>query len=301
MVKSMTGYGRGEMTAGNLTVTVEVRSVNNRYLDCSVKLPRTCLYAEDAVKTRVAAQVHRGKVDVFVNLDSTGEENCTVRVNEPLALAYMRSMKQLYDLDPTFLSQGGKMADLHYSLVELARFPDVLIVEKQEADQEAVKSAILGALDMALVGLSDMRANEGRRLTMDLMSRCDRIDGLVEIVEERSPDTVAEYRMKLEAKMREVLESTQIDEARILTEAAIFADKVAVDEETVRLRSHIEQMREMLEDGGPVGRKLDFLIQEFNREANTIGAKCSDLAIARKVVDIKAEIEKIREQVQNIE
>jgi len=301
MVKSMTGYGRGEMTAGNLTATVEVKSVNNRYLDCGVKLPRSCLYAEDAIKARVAAQVNRGKVDVFVNLAYTGEEDCTVRVNEPLALAYMQSMKKLYDLDPTFVGQGGKMADLHYSLAELARFPDVLIVEKQEADQEAVKSVILEALDMALVGLSDMRANEGRRLAQDLMSRADRIDQLVDIVEERSPDTVAEYRMKLEAKMREVLESTQIDEARIVTEAAIFADKVAVDEETVRLHSHIEQMREMLEDGGPIGRKLDFLIQEFNREANTIGSKCSDLAIARKVVDIKAEIEKIREQAQNIE
>ncbi len=301
MVKSMTGYGRGEMTAGTLAATVEVRSVNNRYLDCNVKLPRTCLYAEEAVKERVASQLNRGKVDVFVNLDRTGGENGTVTVNEPMAMAYMRAMKRLYDLDPTFVGQGGKMSDVHYSLVELARFPDVLVVEKQEEDQKAVQAVILEALDMALVSLSDMRAREGRRLTADLLSRCDRIEDLVEIVEERSPDTVAEYRMKLAAKMREVLESTQIDEARILTEAAIFADKVAVDEETVRLRSHLEQMREMLEDGGPIGRKLDFLIQELNREANTIGSKCSDLSISRKVVDIKAEIEKIREQVQNIE
>ncbi len=295
MVKSMTGYGRGEAALEGLTVTVEVRSVNNRYLDCAVKMPRTCLFAEEAIKERVASQASRGKVDVFVNLTRTGGDDLTVTVNEPLAKAYMDALWMLYQMG------HEEAVKKSYYATDLARFPDVLTVEKKEEDPETLKAAILTALDLALVEFSDMRIREGRRLEQDILSRCERIEELVEIVEERSPETVAEYRAKLEAKMREVLASTQIDESRILTEAAIFADKVAVDEETVRLRSHIEQMRYMLEDGGAVGRKLDFLIQEFNREANTIGSKCSDLAIVRKVVDIKAEIEKIREQVQNIE
>ncbi len=295
MVKSMTGYGRGEAALEGLTVTVEVRSVNNRYLDCAVKLPRAYLFAEDAIKERVSSQASRGKVDVFVNLTRTGGDDLTVTVNEPLAKAYMDALWMLYQM-----GHEDSVKKSYYA-TDLARFPDVLMVEKKEEDPEALKAAILTALDLALVEFSDMRIREGRRLEQDILSRCEHIEELVELVEERSPETVAEYRAKLEAKMREVLSSTQIDESRILTEAAIFADKVAVDEETVRLRSHIEQMRYMLEDGGAVGRKLDFLIQEFNREANTIGSKCSDLAIVRKVVDIKAEIEKIREQVQNIE
>ncbi len=295
MVKSMTGYGRGEAPLEGLTVTVEVRSVNNRYLDCAIKMPRTCLFAEDAMKERVASQASRGKVDVFVNLTHTGGDDLTVTVNEPLAKAYIDALWKLYQMGH---DQSVKM---DYYATDLARFPDVLTVEKKEEDPETLKAALLTALDLALVEFNDMRIREGRRLEQDILSRCERIEQLVEIVEERSPDTVSEYRAKLEARMREALSGVQIDESRILTEAAIFADKVAVDEETVRLRSHIEQMRYMLEDGGAVGRKLDFLIQEFNREANTIGSKCSDLAITRKVVDIKAEIEKVREQVQNIE
>ena len=281
MVKSMTGYGRGECSYEGGSFTIEVRSVNNRYLDCGIKMPRAYIFAEDAMKARVQATISRGKVDVFVTQTSQAEDDSTVVVNEGLAKSYR--------------VKGS------YTATDLARFPDVLTVEKKEQDQEQVKAGLLGALDAALSDFDAMRVREGQRLAQDILGRTATIEQLVSKVEERSPQTVAEYRARLEAKMAEILQNTQIEESRILTEAAIFADKVAVDEETVRLRSHIAQLREMLEQAGAVGRKLDFLIQEFNREANTIGSKCNDIDIARVVVDIKAEIEKIREQVQNLE
>ena len=266
--------------------------MNNRYLDCNVRMPRLYLFAEEAIKSRVQNTISRGKVDVFVTLDNTGAEQVKVSVNRPVADGYFAALKELagtYELPQ----------DISVSL--LSRFPDVLLAEKTEEDLEGRAAAICAVLDRALADFDQMRTREGARLEADVLSRAQTIETLVGQVEERSPQTVSEYRAKLEARMQEVLSNTQIDPARILTEAAIFADKVAVDEETVRLRSHIEQLRGMLSKGGAVGRKLDFLIQEFNREANTIGSKCSDLEIARHVVDIKAEIEKIREQVQNIE
>ena len=291
----MTGYGRGEAAWEGRTVTVEVRAVNNRYLDCSVKLPRSYIFAEDAIRARVQQALSRGKVDVFVTLSGAGDEGLSVAVNEALARSYMAALERLYELG------GGERMKEKYSLTDLARFPDVLTVEKQEEDQQHVKEQLLSVLDLALTDFSAMREREGARLAEDILSRAARIEELVELVERRSPQIVSDYRARLEARMAEVLQNIQIDESRLLTEAAIFADKVAVDEETVRLRSHIGQLREMLARGGAVGRKLDFLIQEFNREANTIGSKCSDLDTARLVVDIKAEIEKIREQVQNVE
>ena len=294
MIKSMTGYGRGEAAFDGRTIVVEVRAVNNRYLDCTVKMPRAYIFAEDALKARVQASVARGKLDVFVNISGVGAEGVSVTVNEELAKAYIDALARLHELS------GGKAPE-SYSVTDLARFPDVLTVEKQEEDQDTLKEQLLAALDLALADFSAMRAKEGERLAEDILSRAAAIETLVGRVEERSPQTVSEYRARLEAKMAEVLQNTQIDESRLLTEAAIFADKIAVDEETVRLRSHISQLRELLAKGGAVGRKLDFLIQEFNREANTIGSKCSDIEIARYVVDIKAEIEKIREQVQNLE
>ncbi len=292
MVKSMTGYGRAEDTLNGCTITVELRSVNNRYLDCNVRMPRLYLFAEETIKSRVQNTISRGKVDVFVTLDSTGGEQVQVSVNQPLADGYYAALTQLAE-------RYGLSKDISVSL--LSRFPDVLLAEKAEEDVEQRAQDICSVLDRALADFDQMRTREGARLEADVLSRAARIEELVGKVEERSPQTVAEYRAKLETRMNEVLSNTQLDPARILTEAAIFADKVAVDEETVRLRSHIGQLRHMLEQGGATGRKLDFLIQEFNREANTIGSKCSDIDIARHVVDIKAEIEKIREQVQNIE
>ena len=292
MVKSMTGYGRARETLNGRDITVEVRSVNNRYLDCTVKMPRTYVFAEDAIKSRVQKAISRGKVDVFVTIDTTAADVSVVAVNEPLARSYYEALKSLKD---TFALEG------EITPVALAKFPDVLTVTRAEEDLEAVAADICTVLDKALQAYNEMRAVEGQRLADDISGRVSTIESVVAKVEERSPQTVAEYRARLTAKMNEVLQSTTIDESRILTEAAIFSDKIAVDEETVRLRSHIAQLRTMLESDQPVGRKLDFLIQEVNRECNTIGSKCNDLTIAQDVVNMKAEVEKIREQVQNIE
>ena len=291
MIKSMTGYGRARENRNGRDITVEVRSVNNRYLDCTVKLPRAYIFAEDAVKARVQKAVSRGKVDVFITMESAGSDDAVVTVNEPLARAYCKAFSQLEALG----ARGG------VSAVELARFPDVVTVTKAEEDLEAIAGDICAVLDQALAAYNDMRAVEGRKLAEDIVSRAGTIEQCVGVVEERSPQTVEEYRQKLFLKMQEVLSSANIDEGRILQEAAIYADKVAVDEETVRLRSHIAQLRTMVESVKPVGRDMDFLVQEFNRECNTIGSKCKDLRITETVLQMKAEVEKIREQVQNVE
>ena len=292
MVKSMTGYGRARETLNKRDITVEVRSVNNRYLDCAVKMPRAYIFAEDAIKARVQKAVSRGKVDVFVTIDTSAADVAVVAVNEPLARSYYEALMQIKG---TFSMEGD------VSPVALAKFPDVLTVTKADEDVETVSADICQVLDKALDAYNEMRAAEGRKLAEDIAGRVQTIETVVGEVEARSPQTVAAYRERLEGKMREVLQSTTIDEGRILTEAAIFADKIAVDEETVRLRSHIAQLRDMLCSEQPIGRKLDFLIQEVNRECNTIGSKCNDLTITQDVVNMKAEVEKIREQVQNIE
>ena len=292
MIRSMTGYGRARETVHQRDITVEVRSVNNRFLDCAVKIPRIYTFCEDAIKEHVQKKITRGKVDVFVTLVSVGAETSTVTVNHDLASGYLqalRGMAEEYDLK------------CNLCVTDIARFPDVLAVTKADEDLEGLSADICKVLDAALEGHSVMRETEGSRLREDIESRLDTIETLTEKVEERSPKTVAEYRERLTAKMKEILQSTTIDESRILMEAAIYADKVAVDEETVRLHSHVAQLRAMLEDGGVIGRKADFLIQELNRESNTIGSKCSDLEITEYVVALKAEIEKIREQIQNIE
>lgn len=294
MVKSMTGYGRARETRNNRDITVEVRSVNNRYLDTTVKLPRAYIFTEDAIKQRVQKAVSRGKVDVFVTIDATAADETVVTVNEPLAKAYLEALRKL-----NVLGVGVLKGD--YSAVDIARFPDVLTVTKAEEDLESVQADICAVVDKALAAYNAMRGVEGEKLAADIGSRLDTIETLTGKVEARSPETVKEYREKLTARMQEVLQSTTIDESRILTEAAIYADKVAVDEETVRLRSHVSQLRGMLASDEPMGRKMDFLIQEVNRESNTIGSKCNDVDIARIVVELKAEVEKIREQVQNIE
>ena len=288
----MTGYGRAREMRSGRDITVEVRSVNNRYLDCTVKLPRAYIFAEDAIKTRVQKAISRGKGDVFVTIDTSAADVAVVQVNEGLAKGYYDALMHLKN---SFALPGDVTPEV------LARFPDVLTVTKAEEDVDAIAADICAVLDSALASYNEMRAVEGAKLAEDVGSRADTIEETVGRVEQRSPETVAAYRQRLETKMMEVLQSATIDESRILTEAAIFADKVAVDEETVRLHSHIAQFRDMLAGGSPIGRKLDFLIQEMNRETNTIGSKCNNLEISTIVVNMKAEIEKIREQVQNIE
>ena len=292
MIKSMTGYGRAIETIGNKEITVELRSVNNRYLDCAVKLPRFLAFAEDAVKRKVKEAIQRGKVDVFVSVNLTAGTDTTVTLNRPVLEGYLAAMK-------TIAADYPVKDDI--SVTALTRFPDIFLVEKEEEEEDKVLGEILSVVEKALEKHTAMRCQEGDAMEADLRSRAKTILALVSDIEERSPQTVQEYRERLYAKMQEVLENTGIDENRILSEAAIFADRIAVDEETVRLRSHFAQMDAMLASGGAIGRKLDFLLQEMNREANTIGSKGNDLQQARTVVEIKAELEKIREQVQNIE
>ena len=290
MVKSMTGYGRAVETVNGREFTVEVRSVNNRYLDCTVKLPRGLSFGEDAVKQAVKATISRGKVDVFVSVRSEGAQDTAVSLNKPMVEGYLAALKQLQ-------ADYGVTGEITVSM--LAGLPDVFLLDKPQVDEAQLLADFLSVAEKALASFDAMRTTEGTALAEDLRSRGETILSLVSQV--GSPQTVADYRARLEAKLQEVLANTSIDESRILTEAAIFADKVAVDEETVRLRSHLSQMNTMLASGGPIGRKLDFLLQEMNREANTIGSKCSDVRLARVVVEIKAELEKIREQTQNIE
>ena len=288
----MTGYGRAVETVNGREFTVELRSVNNRYLDCTVKLPRALSFAEEGVKQAVKASVSRGKVDVFISMRSETAGDTTISLNKPVVEGYLSAMRQL-------TAEYGVADDI--SVATLSRLPDVFTVERKEVDEEALRADLMGVVDQALASYDAMRVKEGQALDADLRSRGQTILTLVAQVEEGNGQTVIDYRARLENKLKEVLANTNIDESRILTEAAIFADKVAVDEETVRLRSHLEQMNTMLTTGGAVGRKLDFLLQEMNREANTIGSKCTDVRLARIVVDIKAELEKIREQTQNIE
>ena len=292
MVKSMTGYGRAVETVNGREFTVELRSVNNRYLDCSVKLPRSLSFAEEAVKQAVKATISRGKVDVFISIRSEGAADVKVTLNAAMVEGYLAAMKQM-------VTDYGVQDDISVSVI--SRMPEVFTVEKPEVDEEQLLADLMSVVCKALANYDAMRAAEGKALEADLRSRGNTILELVAQVEAGNGQTVIDYRTRLENKLREVLANTAIDESRILTEAAIFADKVAVDEETVRLRSHLEQMNQMLTTGGAIGRKLDFLLQEMNREANTTGSKCSDVRLARIVVDIKAELEKIREQTQNIE
>ena len=292
MIKSMTGYGgaKGEQSA--IAVTAELKSVNNRYLDVSVRLPKSCLFAEEAIRAAVGSHISRGKVDVFITVDTSKAEQAVIRVNDSLAAAYLKAVQdtaEKYGLD-------GEI-----SALSLVRFPEVLSTDKTDTDRDTVCQAILAVLSQALEEFDAMRAREGRKLEEDIRQKLDGLERMVAAVEARSPQTVAEYREKLLGRMREVLADSAVDESRILQEAAIYADKVAVDEEMVRLKSHIAQYRLLLDGGSPAGRKLDFLTQEMNREANTTGSKCADSTIAKTVIDMKAELEKIREQIQNIE
>lgn len=292
MIKSMTGYGSAKGTVDGLEITIELKSVNNRFLDCSVRMPRSFLFAEDAVKSAVQKHISRGKVDVFVSVDSSQAGDMAVKVNEPLLKGYMEALRHIAE-------EYQLPNDL--SAVSVSRFPDVLVVEKKELDAEAITAGIREIAERALCDFDAMRLREGEKLREDVLTRLGTIDALVSVVEAEAPKTVADYRARLEQKMAEVLGTAGIDQNRILAEAAIFADHIAVDEETVRLRSHMAQLQSMISGNSPIGRKIDFLIQEFNREANTTGSKCQNSEIAHVVVDLKSEIEKIREQIQNIE
>ena len=292
LIKSMTGYGRAVETVNGREFTVELRSVNNRYLDCSVRLPRILTFGEEAVKQAVKGSVSRGKVDVYISVHSECGDEVQVTLNEAVLKSYLDAMHRMVD-------EFGIVDDIRVST--LSRMPEVFQIDKPQVDEDQLLADLMSVVTKALESYNQMRCAEGKALEQDLRSRGNTILNYVALVEQGNGQTVIDYRTRLENKLREVLENTSIDESRILTEAAIFADKVAVDEETVRLRSHIDQMNQMLTAGGAIGRKLDFLLQEMNREANTIGSKCTDVRLARIVVDIKAELEKIREQTQNIE
>lgn len=292
MIRSMTGYGSAKGTVAGFAITIELRSVNNRYLDLGIKLPRGFLFAESEIKNYIQKKVSRGKLDFFLTLDNAESDQTRIRVNTRLAEAYRNAITGI-----------GETLELPapVSALDIARFPDVLSLEKEELDQGAFLEQLFPLLDTALEDFNAMRTREGEKLAEDLLQKADHIEELVQAVERQAPKTVSAYRERLEAKLREVLADTSASEERVIAEAAIFADRVATDEETVRLHSHLSQFRKLMEEGSPIGRKLDFLIQEFNREANTIGSKCQDSEIAYLVVELKSEIEKIREQVQNIE
>lgn len=292
MIKSMTGYGRAQEIIAGMDITVELKSVNHRYFEFSARLPRVYGFLEEKLKSFVQTSVSRGKVDCFVQIETLETPDSIVQVNTALAEGYIHALEEL--------EAGFKLRnDISVGLV--ARYPDVLTVRKAETDEEAIWSAVQRVAQAALESFLRMREREGKKLREDILNRSDEILRSVEIIEKRSPQTVVEYKEKLTARIKELLADARVDEQRLLTEAAIFADKVAVDEETVRLRSHLEQLHRFLDSENAIGRKLDFLVQEMNREGNTIGSKAQDVEIVRKVVDIKAEIEKIREQVQNIE
>lgn len=291
-MKSMTGYGRAHEEIDGREITVELRAVNHRYLDVAVKYPRIYGYLEDALKKAAAARIARGKVDIFVQIASNGAADTTVRLNLPLA-------RQYYDALTTLSTELGIKEDI--SALAIAKMPDVLVGEQAEVDAEALTAAVLSVFDRAADDFDVMRGREGVKMAADVREKAAHIEQLVTLVEERAPQRVEEYRARLFKKMQEVLADSSIEESRIIAEAALYADRVAVDEETVRLRSHLHQLDLMLGEDNPVGRKLDFLVQEMNREANTIGSKSNDAELARAVVDLKSDIEKIREQIQNIE
>ena len=292
MIRSMTGYGRFQEIIDGWDITVELKSVNHRFFEYSSRLPRTCGFLDDKLKTFLQQSIARGKVEVYVSLDAVEQVESVVAVNEPLAKAYEEALKNLSEL----LDVRDDV-----SVMNVARFPDVLTVRKSETDEEAIWKAVQHTASVALQQFVSMREREGERLKEDVLSRRDFLLTAVETVEERSPQTVREHMEKVELRMRELLGTATVDEQRLLTEAAIFADKIATAEETVRLRSHLDQLEQLFNSNEPIGRKLDFLVQEINRETNTIGSKAQDLQLAQVVVNMKAEIEKIREQIQNIE
>lgn len=292
MVKSMTGFGRAVKELDGYVITVELKSVNHRYFEFSSRCPKQYGFIDEKIKSFVNSRVERGKVDCYVGIEALNTESADVVVNNTLASAYVKALKEIaqsYDLKEDF---GAST---------ISRFSDVLVVKKAEEDEEKIWSLVKSVASEAIDKFIEMRQTEGKRMYDDVYSRSSFILDCVSYIEERSPETVKEYNDKLVQRVHDLIGDVSLDENRVIQEVAIFADKVAVAEETVRLRSHIEQLREFLDSDTAIGRKMDFLVQEINRETNTIGSKCNDVDIARRVVDMKAEIEKIREQIQNIE
>ncbi|NLN14163.1 MAG: YicC family protein [Tissierellia bacterium] len=293
MIRSMTGYGKGEYENELYRFTVEIKSVNHRYGDVLVKLPRHISYLEDTIKKRVKESLKRGKIDIYINLEYIKESAIDVKVDIPLALSYKEALEDLV--------KNLKLEE-EIKLDDILTMDEIVRTERRELDEDLLEECLMNALDMAIENILQMRLKEGQELKEDLLLKLDLIQDMLELVDERAPLVVEEYRDKLRERISELLDdSLEIDEDRLSIEVAIFADKCSIDEEIVRLRSHIKQFKSILEEDNPVGRKLDFLVQEFNREINTIGSKANDMEISKYVVDLKAEVEKIREQIQNIE
>ncbi len=292
MLQSMTGYGRNEATIGGRRITFEIKAVNHKYFEFSSRISRGYLFLEEKLKSYVQGKLSRGKVDIFLQIETLEETDVEVQVNHSLASGYLRALREL--------KERYEFAE-EPSLSLLTRYSDIFSVHKAPENEEEIWNAVRQVADQAIASFLQMRSAEGARLKADILSKAETILSLVDQVEAITPETIREYEERLETKIQELLGNNRFDEQRVLTEVAVFADKVAVDEEVVRLRSHFSQLRSMVESDGPVGRKLDFLVQEMNREANTIGSKSVNSKIAYLVVDIKSEIEKIREQIQNVE
>lgn len=292
MVRSMTGFGHAHETINGMSITFEIKSVNHRYFEFSSKTPRNYGFLDEKLKSFLQNRIARGKVECYVQIENLEQENVLVQINHSLASGYMEAFKELSEY-------YGIKNDI--SVSSFSRYNDIFSVHKEQDDEDKVLEAVLVVAEEAVVNFIKMREAEGTKLKSDIVTRAEDIIKCVEFIEERSPETVKAYNEKLIGRMKELLEDTHVDEQRLLTEAAIFADKVAVSEETVRLRSHLDQLENLFNTDKAVGREMDFLVQEINREANTIGSKAQDVEIARRVVNIKAEIEKIREQVQNLE
>lgn len=292
MLRSMTGYGRGQAVTDKWDISVEIKSVNHRYFEWSAKLPKAFLFLEDKLKAKIQESVSRGKVEAYVSIYSVGEREINVEVNNSVASGYVKALR---DAAPSLGLEDN------IALTDLLRFSDIFTLKRMEVDEEEVWEAVSNVADMAIASFVSMKEKEGEKLKEDVLTRRECIADMLKKVEERAPMLKNEYYERLYTKIKELLDDKNIDESRLVTEAGVFADKVAVDEETVRLNSHLNQLCDLLNTVEPVGRKLDFLVQEMNREVNTIGSKCQDVTIARIVVDMKSEIEKIREQIQNIE
>jgi len=288
----MTGFGRGEAQEAGKQFLVEIKTVNHRYSDIFIKIPRQISFMEEKVRDLVSKSLFRGKIDIYISYENFGEESNSVSIDESLTRTYISALELLRD-------KYNLKDDISVSLV--AKFPDILKVEKEDEDEEKIWVPMKAAIEKALESLIIMRENEGKQLKVNLIERALFIEGILAEISVRAPEVVKEYKQKLENRIKELLEQQTIDESRLATEIAIFADRCSIDEEIVRLGSHINQLREALNSQQPVGRKLDFLIQEMNREINTIGSKANDLVITKNVVELKSEIEKMREQIQNIE
>lgn len=292
MIKSMTGFGRSELSDEKRKITFEMKSVNHRYLDVNIKMPKKMNFFEAAIRNELKNYIQRGKVDIFINFEDFSENNVSVRYNRDIAEEYLRYLNQMAE-------DFGLENDIRVS--SLSRYPEVFTMEDQSPDEEEIWKLLKKAIDTASEEFVETRKNEGGNLKNDLLVKLEEMLGHVAFIEERSPRIIDEYKQKLKEKVEEMLQGVQMDENRLIAEVTIFADKVCVDEELVRLRSHIEATRKILTEGGSVGRKLDFIAQEMNREANTILSKTTDLESSERAIELKTEIEKVREQIQNIE